>query len=170
MKNLFFALVLLVPGLSLAQVDAAQPSVDAAPAAVEAPPVVPETVESAISTGQEIIEQIGNGQVLLGIMLALILIVGVVRKLSKSVGFLKFFTTKTGGYLLTYGGSMAGAIVTAKQAGLAVDLKLLIAAVTAGFAASGGWEAFSDVAAWAAGKFGKGAKSEDKPEEEKPAE
>lgn len=59
-----------------------------------------------------------------------------------------WFKTKLGGYTLSFGISLAGAVGTAALAGKAISLSLVITALGVAWAAAGGWEQFRDVVSY----------------------
>lgn len=89
---------------------------------------------------------IATGQYIAAIGGALVAVVGVLRLLLA----LRFawFKTKLGGYVLGYTATTLVYGGSALHSGTPLTLTLVIAAIGAGWAASGGWETFRDVMGW----------------------
>lgn len=75
----------------------------------------------------------------------LVLLLGLaIRKAATRVEFLKWFTTRWGGWTLNFTITGAGALITTLAAGMPIDSTVLLSALTVAFAAAGGIEFFKD--------------------------
>jgi hypothetical protein len=126
---------------------AAVEAVAEAPAAVvaEAPAAVEELPETALDAAQKLWQFIADGEWMPAVFLALMLVTFGLRWGASKLSFLKFFTTRIGGYILVFAGSTAGVLGTSAAAGADLNMKALMTAVTVGFAAIGGWETVKDL-------------------------
>lgn len=83
-----------------------------------------------------------NGHYLAAIGVALVLVVGLIRKFASIK--VPWFATKFGGYVLGYGIATLSYVGVALEQGQAITLKLLLMALTAGITASGVLDHFRD--------------------------
>ena len=141
MKKLLLSLFVLftfaMPTMAYAQ--------DAGPVEVTGEVIVIEGEATADPTGLflTLFQKIQGGEWLPAFGASLMLLVFAARKLGGR--FIPWLKTKLGGYVLSFGLSLAMAVATALLASQPITLALAATALGVAWAAAGGWETFRDL-------------------------
>lgn len=125
--------------------DAGVVSVDAGAVVEASVDKAVELPEEAMDVAQVVWKHVMDGEWGPAVLFALMLVTMGLRWGADKLSFLKFFTSRLGGYILVFAGSTAGMLGTSAAADAAIDLKVVMTAVVFGFAAIGGWETVKDL-------------------------
>jgi hypothetical protein len=171
MKNYILCTLVTILGFSMPASLYAQPVADAAPVVTESEPPAPtpapvpaetapveadaekpeavtpaeKVAKDPLGTAGEIKEAVQSGNWGLAVLLILMLIVGFLRWGAGKIGFLSFFKSTLGGYILVFTSSSGGMLLTVLGAGGSLTFATISEAVVFGFGAIGGWEAWKDI-------------------------